>query len=242
MPPTPKATHTTTIISSSKINKKVTWTLSTLFPSIYPNPNQPNSKITIDNETEAVVISLTAKANVSSKLVSVVEIVKREVARSLECKPLIEGDGSKGGKSREGGRREPGVEDVKLFQYTTVHALPREQRASGVPAPAKGVLANGKKRQRRNSASLPHLVELADATAESPPGAEPTTLKTTAQHEESDDEYFTTLQSHADSVIRDLDSVGKAGTETERDSSVMTIWLSRRRIGGLEQEGEQIVK
>lgn len=128
-------THDVTVISSAKINKKVSYVLGLLAPdnSATTKPQMVRATTQLaDGQNVAqkpVVVSLSAKSAVASKLITIVEIVKRELeARQREQKTK---DGS-----------------PAMWQYTRVHGelLPHKAKEKAKPS-----IGSSAKRKRADS-------------------------------------------------------------------------------------------
>lgn len=110
--------HDLTVISSSKINQKVTQILKLLYPES-DNKNEgvkPDASAKTKEQSNGIIVRLSAKSNVASKAISVAEIVKREIT-------------SQRAKARDDPTMQQSV--PQLFQYTQLHGVrlpPKQQQ------------------------------------------------------------------------------------------------------------------
>jgi len=140
-PPSPTTLHALTIISSSKINSKVTQILSLLYPTPPPasttttadkgavqtekhntdgqNQNQQQQQ----QQQQQPLVAITAKPAVANKLISVVEIIKRDV------------------------RESPVASGKALFQYTAIKGVVEASKPKRA-VPQKNKTEGSKKRPR----------------------------------------------------------------------------------------------
>ena len=215
--------HSINVISSSKINKKVSQVLA--FLSQEPKqklnesaekPDQPSKntsqKVISQESRQPNVVSLSAKASVASKVISITEIVKRTIAEEK--------------KANGGTGRETSSDVGKIHQYSCLHGVrhdPKTSKASAQhaqtskskPRPEAKI---GTKRKRDEAAGGElSEVEQHDEDDEANEGR-----NEDEGAKDVDDEYFEDLE--ISSLVDRIDG------KKEPDVPILTIYLSREPI------------
>ena len=227
--------HNLTIISSSKIYNKVSRVLSLLGLFTPPSPLDDPTKE--DSSLDAtVIVALSAKASVGSKLITIVEIVKREIARRR--------DDNAGVEEVEAQKRSPTV-----FQYSAVKGVVVPQKVNETKR------AGNKKRKRDDDPEPLTITEQKEksdcaeapgpktAMTPSPPAAPP--LDLSASHavvdnneldgDDNDDEAFFETLKHTPAAA----ALGVDGSKA-RATPFLTIFLCTQSIKVLKDAyGEQ---
>ena len=206
-------THDLTVINSTKINKKVTQILSALFPA---SPDHP------PDSAENTIVQITARSRAASKLITVVEIVKREVVARLAK------------ETKKKGR--------KLWQYSTVFGQTLEPKQ----APVKVLFSKevkGTQQERADRSESPRdeaeevgvMEERQSRKRKAPPADATSELE---EGEEDEREYFETLAPGTKRLCVAADpEVGKKPVE----EAMLRIVLAWRAVEGCSGWGVQVV-
>jgi len=144
--PSSHTIHNLNIISSTKIHQKVNQVLrifSVVPPTTTAQANQDNETATttpdsnVTKRAASTIVELKAKANVASKLISIVEILKRDLA-AREKKRLDSINNTNIAPEEERIAKQKGLLKVKepkykLYQYTTITTTRIEVKPKAKP-------------------------------------------------------------------------------------------------------------
>jgi len=261
-------THNLNIISSTKINQKVTQILR-IFGVLPPVSSAQKETETTQpkpvHDASAVdktctVVTIRAKANVASKLISIVEILKRDLARRATERHETAENAAKDGKAHTTLSKAP---ISRLYQYTSVTTIPTEvkikppqpkstQPPSTTPTVPEDPQQQGTKRKRPVDSSQDSSTTTAIAAArtskkqkqDDTPEDEPKA----PEEDEDEDEDFQVM---ATARVTAAGSTGKdAGAQPTapetpvttqiRDIPLLTVYLCSKPVDVLEKMfGEQ---
>ena len=224
--------HNLTIISSSKIHNKVTRVLSLLGLSTPPTlPEDPPKDASSLDAT--IIVALSAKAPVASKLITIVEIVKREIARHR--------DDNAGVEEVEAEPRSPTV-----FQYSAVKGVMLPQTVNETKGPRNQKrkreddlepLTNTQQKENGDCAEAPSPKPSMEPSPTAPPQPDLSTSHAgvhNSEDEDDDEAFFETLK-HTPAAA----ALGVDGSKA-RATPFLTVFLCTQSIKVLKDTyGEQ---
>jgi len=272
--------HNLNVISSTKINQKVTQILRIF--GVLPPVSSAQSKDTEDASASSkaahkegvagnacTVVAIRAKANVASKLISIVEILKRDLARRANESHETFQTAAKDDKTAVPDTRRRNAAIQRIYQYTSVTTIPAEvkikppqpkptsQPPSTTPPAPEDPQKHGTKRKRPvDSSQDSTTTAIATAAArtskkqksDTAPSEQDGQPETTAP-EEDEDEDFQVMATAKDAAAGGAGKDGSAqpsaatadASSTQiRDVPLLTVYLCSKPLDVLERTfGEQ---
>jgi len=250
------------VISSTKINQKVTQILRIfgVLPPVSSAQNKgPDDEAVSSKDPPGktcTVVIIRAKANVASKLISIVEILKRDLARRASERAAHETTTEAKEAEQKNATHLPKAPIPRLYQYTSVTTIPTEiktkpaqpestQPLSTAPPAPEDPQQQGTKRKRSVDSSQ-------DSTTNSTAGTR--TSKKQKQHDSLEDEPGTAVpdEDEAEDFEVMAHTAGKdAGAHPAafltpmaaqmRDIPLLTVYLCSAPVAVLDEAfGEQV--